>query len=294
MKYLTLGLVVIFSAALIACAPKPIRDVNKVANELQESKVLNTQWFEGEDYKIHYMSRGKQGSTVVVFIHGTPGNWEIFAHQLNSSELSDNAYLVAIDRPGWGQSHLERDELYTSLKLQADLIAPLLRELKEQSHKQTLILAGHSFGATLAPFIAMQYPELVDASVSYAGDLTSEHFKKEWYNEVASWGVSKVILPNALLHANDEVLALPPYLDQMAESWSEMSSPFIVYQGGNDSLVDKGNAKFAETIETNSTVEVHYTPELGHFIHLVKHEEVNQRLIELIGELDVRQAERKQ
>ena len=285
MKYLVSGLAILSTLTFSGCAPKPIKDVNQVAKQLKESGGLQSHWFEHGAQKIHYVTRGKKGAPVVTFLHGTPGNWEMFAHQLDNSQLLDNAYLVAIDRPGWGQSDVNADNLYSSLKVQAELIAPLLAELKEQSDSGVLVVAGHSLGATLAPYVAMLYPDLIDASVSYAGDLTSQYLEKQWYNELVTWMVVRAVLPQMLLDANEEVLSLPQNLDKMAKLWPTLNSPFIVYQGGEDGLVDKRNADFAKALETRSTVEVNYLPEHDHFIHLVEHPAISQRLVQLVEEL---------
>ncbi len=271
--------------SLGACSPAPIKEVDKLAKKIYEEGKVKSHYYENNGTKLHYVARGDETKPVIVFLHGTPGAWGMFAHQLDNDELSNRAYLVSVERPGWGKSESTEDQIYLSLKTQADLLAPLLHELKAKSKSKTLIVAGHSLGATLAPYVAMLYPDMVDATVSFAGDLTSQYLEKQWYNEVVTWWVVKSILPRMLIHSNDEVLALPKNLDDMNQYWSSLNSPFIVYQGGKDFLVDARNAEFARELQTQSIVEVEYFPDQGHFVHLVKKQEVNNRLISLVDEL---------
>ena len=281
-----LNIIAIMSVfSLGACSPAPIKEVDKLAKRIYEEGKVKSHYFEDNGTRLHYVARGDQSKPVVVFLHGTPGGWGMFAHQLDSQELLAKAYLVSVERPGWGQSSSNEEDLYLSLALQAKLLAPLLSELRAKSESQKLILAGHSLGATLAPYVAMLYPELVDGTVSFAGDLTSEYLEKQWYNELLTWWIVKTLLPQMLTNSNDEVLALPKNLDDMNDYWSSLSSPLIVYQGGKDFLVDSRNADFARNLKTQSTVEVVLYPKNGHFIHLVKHQEVNKRMADFVEEI---------
>jgi pimeloyl-ACP methyl ester carboxylesterase len=262
--------------------PGPIKEVTKVAEKIASSGKVSSQYFEHGSSRIHYMARGDRNKPVIAFLHGTPGTWDIFAHQLNDDNLVKKAYLVSIDRPGWGKSSASANDIYLSLKTQADLLAPLLLSLKNNSNSHTLILAGHSLGATLASYIAMLYPDIIDGTVSFAGDLSGDYLDKQWYNEVASWWLVKPLLPQMITNSNNEVLALPANLTRMSALWSELNSPYIVYQGGEDSLVDYRNADFARQLNTRSSVEVNFYPEQDHFIHLVLQASVSERLLQLL------------
>src|SRR3546814_14744460 len=55
-----------------------------------------------------YVSVGEPGRPVVVFVHGTPGSWSDFVHFLAEPALLDQAWLVSLDRPGWGGSSMAK------------------------------------------------------------------------------------------------------------------------------------------------------------------------------------------
>ena len=149
-----------------------------------------------------------------------------------------------------------------------------------------MVVVGHSLGATLAPRIAMQFPNLVDGSVAIAGDLTANHLKKEWYNEVVSWKLIQLIMPSALKDANDEVLALPKNLDEMNQHWPKLLSPFWVIQGGKDSLVNPKNADFARSLQTRSDVHVNYFEDAGHLLHITHAKQINSILKDILLQVE--------
>ena len=269
--------------------PKTIRESEEIAVSLQEEGKLNSYQLIENHFSLHYVSLERAGqdkdkNVALVFIHGTPGDWKIFGSQLANTRLSQAAQLIALDRPGWGGSVTQSKHAETSLAKQAELIAPLLLKLKENGQK--ILIAGHSLGATLAPRIAMSFPELVDGAVVIAGDLSEEYFDEGWYNKIGSWDLIHAVLPKTLCYANDEVIGLRYNLQLMHDLWGNLSVPIWVIQGGKDSLVDPRNAEFATNLQTQSSVYVKYFPEAGHLIHLTHKDQVEKILIEAIEVLN--------
>ena len=257
-------------------APNEIKHSESISQALYASGQVKSREIALENFTLHYVEGGVESSVAMVFIHGTPGYWQVFGPQLENEFLRSNLKLIAIDRPGWGSSSRDYSDDETSLARQSDLIAPLLKKLKDEGRE--VILVGHSLGATLAPRLAMAYPEFVDGAVAIAGDLSNDFYRKAWYNDLADVGLVSVLLPRALCYANDEVLALPENLIDMEQYWSNYNSPLWVIQGGKDSLVDPRNAQFAESLKTRSDVTVNYYPDGNHLIHINQSDEVNRIL----------------
>ena len=261
--------------------PDSIKETQQLADQLYHEGKLIAHRYKTDDTSLYYIALEDNLKPALVFIHGTPGSWRMFARQFNDEKLASSAYMVAIDRPGWGGSAHPEQELNTSFEDQAQKIAPLLRKLKQQNNRD-VILVGHSLGATLAPYVAAVYPELVDATVAIAGDLTNDYLAKQWYNELGTWSVVRFFLSTDMLNANEEVLALPSNLDLLQSKWRELVTPFWIVQGGKDSLVDPRNAKFAEQLQTKGPVNVAFYPESNHLIHLNNSDVVNQLLLDVV------------
>ena len=275
-------IIMTLASALQGCfVPKEIKRNNQVAEGLMASEQVTQLEFAMDEMLLRYVSTGKTDSDLVmIFIHGTPGDWHVFGEQLGDQALRDEAWLVAIDRPGWGASPLFSGGIDTSLMQQSDWIAPFLKTFKEQN--KTVVLVGHSLGATLAPLIAMNYPDLVDGSVVIAGDLTEQYYRKAWYNDLADLRLIRAILPKVMVWANDEVMALKDNLAEMDKLWSSMETPMWVIQGGKDGLVDPRNAEFAEGLGDSMDVTVNFFPEANHLIHLNRPEDVRKILLDVI------------
>lgn len=282
------GLVV--AVTLSACMPEAIVQAEQRADALLSGGMLKSRQLFGDDYTIHYISRDGMHDSILVFIHGTPGDWRIFARQLENPALAGSAQLVALDRPGWGGSTIPKGETHieTDFSEQAKYISYLLVKLREQNGESAVVLVGHSLGATLATFIAMQYPQLVDGVVAIAGDLSSAFAEPKWYNKLASVGPVHALLPKDLCFANDEVVALPDNLDAMRPDWESLSVPLLVIQGEKDALVDPRNADFAEHLETQNRVVVKRLPDAGHLLLLMEADKVNAMLRKFMDEVAAR------
>lgn len=281
-KFIYRAIVVVCVLLLTACfKPGPVSETEKRAKNVLTQADVTSAFVSTDDVKLHYMKRGT-GSTLLVFVHGTPGSWTIFSPQLESEALLKHAQLIAIDRPGWGKSTRSKIVKGDVLTVQSQLIGPALKKLKSELKATSLILVGHSLGASLVPRIAMDFPELADAVVSIAGDLTDQYSATHWYNGVATWGLVRWMLPNEMQRANSEVLSIGPSLKAMKPLWKKLSVPFLVIQGQKDSLVDPKHANFAESLQTESSVRVERFKNGGHLVHVTDAGEVNRLIVELI------------
>ncbi|MBX2858502.1 MAG: alpha/beta hydrolase [Cellvibrionaceae bacterium] len=284
---------VLIAICLTACAPESIQRSVQVADQLKKEGRLFSHQLVQVSSSLHYMAtcdirplagsdlRCEQHPTVkrvLVFFHGTPGDWTSFSPQLADRQWGSDSLLVSIDRPGWGQSALDSERIEPSLARQAQDIAPLLLQLKRQFEGARVYLVGHSLGATLVPIIALEVPELVDGVVAIAGDLSTQAFSPRWYNHIANFPVIRAILPREMCFANEEVLALTDNLQQMEVNWDKLLSPMLVLQGERDGLVDPRNALLAKDKPPPGGVTVIMYPELGHLMHLVEVEKVNAEI----------------
>ena len=221
---------------------------------------------------IHYAEVGSIDKPLVIFIHGTPGSWKAFAGYLADPALSERAHMIAVDRPGFGDSGYKN--IVPSLKQQAALLRPLLE--KDQTGCGA-ILVGHSLGAPLAARMAMDFPDLVGGLVLVAPSLDPDLENPRWYNWAATYYVVSWAVPTPLMLANKEVMALHRELQNMVPLWKSISVPVVVIQGEADELVMPANADFAERM-VHSRLKMVRVPEAGHFI-LWKHPEIIEKEI---------------
>ena len=232
---------------------------------------------------LHYAEAGEKGKPTVVFIHGTPGSWRALGRLLGHPQLRSAARLIAVDRPGWGGSRLPDEGAEGSFAAQVKLMVPLLRQLKEDSGDQAVILVGHSLGASYAAYIAYRHPELVDGILMAAGAIAPELGKPRWYNYAAkAWPISRLIAAG-LRKANVEIWGVHAALEELEPWWRTASIPMIYLQGEQDELVDPRNLDYAETVLPPEHTRVVRIPEQGHFVHRQQEQLIAELTLELLG-----------
>ena len=287
MRFIT-ALSIIF--LISACAGPPAQSTasrdQQYRINLSTNPSVSIQAITTGPFSLQYAESGTAGSPTIVFIHGTPGSWRSLGSMLAYPELQEKARLVSIDRPGWGGSPLHDKETEGSFAEQAKLIEPLLRQLKRESNNQALILVGHSLGASISPYIAYKYPELVDGLLMAAGAIDPELGKPRWYNHAASvWPISRLI-DDRLVKANVEIWGVYEALAQLKPWWQSVTIPMIYMQGEDDELVDPRNLDFAEQSLPKTYTKIVRIPGQSHFVHRQQTELIAELTLELMDKVN--------
>lgn len=235
------------------------------------------------DFQLHYAQVGDSGKPAVLFIHGAPGNWRNAARYLMDERLQKQAQLIAIDRPGWGNSRLESNRVELSFSEQGRLIQHLLAKINRDNGGQGVILVGHSLGASIAPAIAIGYPDLVSGLVLISGSIDPELGRPRWYNRAATIGLVSWFLDPQMRKANREIMPLSGELEAISERLQELTQPIILIQGMQDKLVSPENADYAEKMFLNAPLQVIRLADAGHFVPWENRETVARSIMELLS-----------
>jgi pimeloyl-ACP methyl ester carboxylesterase len=229
------------------------------------------------DRPMSYVDVGRGPDTpLVVFIHGSPGDWRGWADYLVDPELTQRAELVAVDRPGFGGSGAGAVE--RSLEQQARDISPLLDKV---TGGRRVVLVGHSFGGPLAARLAMDNGSKVTDLVILAGSIDPAMEHTAWYQYPADWPPITWMLPDVLLVTNREIRALKDELVAMLPLWPRVTQRVTVMQGGKDDLVPPENADFAQKMLTHATsVNIVRIPEMNHFLPWTRYGQVKAVILE--------------
>ena len=212
------------------------------------------------DRTINYVQVGENYSLpTVIFMHGAPGSLSTFVDFLTDTLLLQSFNMISIDRPGYGYSNFGKSE--PSLEKQVALILPLLNNTRSPT-----ILVGHSLGGAVIAKTAMNYPDKVDGLLFIAPSISSRLEPHEWYRKPLYSPLLRWIIPKSLRVTNDEIYFLKGELKLMSDQWKNINCPATVIQGGQDSLVDPGNADFAQHVMTGTKTRIIYLPEANHFL----------------------------
>jgi pimeloyl-ACP methyl ester carboxylesterase len=206
---------------------------------------------------LHWAEIG-EGTRPLLFIHGSPGDWQAWAGYLDHPALTGYGPRRAVDRPGFGAA--APVPVMTDLRAQAAHLAALLPA------DAPSILVGHSLGGPLVAWMALDFPERVCGGVVVAGALAPALEAPRWYNRAAEWAAIRRWLPAALRRSNEEMLALQPQLQRLDAEWHRLQRPLRLLQGMKDELVDPRTADHAEARLPAAWVTVERHPEAGHFL----------------------------
>lgn len=230
-----------------------------------------------------YASVGEPGRPVLLFVHGTPGRWSDFVHFLAEPPLQRDAYLVALDRPGWGTSPFVQAPRRVTLGSQSRSIGPLLERLDAESGGCGVVLVGHSLGGSLVARLAMDYPQWVNGMVILAGSIDPQLGKPRWYNTLAAIPPIRWLTPDMLAHANTEIMPLHADLLEMQPRWEQVRMPVTFIQGGVDRLVAPENVAFARAVLKPAQLRVIEVPEEGHFLLWDRPQMVTDAIVDMLA-----------
>lgn len=211
---------------------------------------------------VHYAWAGDRTKRVIVFVHGSPGSWEGWAHFLVNKELSERFYLLAIDRLGYGGSNKGVSE--PSLESQA---LAVLAVLDSAQNHEPAILVGHSFGGPVIAKVAMIAPERIGGLIFVASSVSPDLEKIKWFQYPASWWPIRSLIPSDLRVCNEEIFSLKNELKSMLNDWKLIRAKVAIIHGVTDRLVPIENVDFiAAKIDSSSILKTEKIPDQGHFI----------------------------
>jgi pimeloyl-ACP methyl ester carboxylesterase len=174
----------------------------------------------------------------VIFIHGTPAQAGIWHAQFAKPFPAAN--LVAIDRPGFGNSTpaLKRP----GLEHQADVLAALFTNTPPHG----TILVGHSYGGPVALLAALKHPDQISGVVLIGGSVDPAQEKTVLAQRIADWPVFAWLLPRSLRQCNRELLTLRADLLKLQELIPTLRAPVVMLHGGRDRQVPVANVAWLE------------------------------------------------
>lgn len=217
----------------------------------------------------------------IVFVHGSPGEWDAWSSYLTNQNLLSRAALIAVDRPGFGGSDPGQPERI--VKVQSDRIFEAFRELsRRQARPAKALWVGHSYGGPVVARLAMDHPEAVCGLLLIGASIDPDLEKVEWYQKLAAKPCVSRILPKSIYTANEEILPLKGELQKMISLWREIRCPVTVLHGTKDRLVPFANAGFAKSHLVNAPLREVYLTNVDHFIPWTHRQIVEREVLNLL------------
>src|SRR5688572_26510109 len=230
-------------ACLIFDHYKQFRKSDEELTEIFQKRNIDgsIRYYETHGRTLRYVSVGNDSLPTLLLLHGSPGSMSYYSGRYDDSIIRKTFRVFAVDRPGYGYSGLGDPE--PSIKKQAEMIRPILDSLHKVSHP--VIIAGGSYGASIACRIAMDYPHLVDGLVLTGPSLGPGLEKYFWFTPIVEHWSIRWFIPRIFRSANTEKVHHKKELEQMLPLWKNIRIPVVYIQGENDDIIDTTNASFA-------------------------------------------------
>ena len=253
--------IAILGAIISSCA-NPTAIIQSEIDRFKKEYPGHIHRYQGKTRTMQYAWSGDPTKQPILFVHGSPGSWEGWAHFLLNPHLQSNFHLIAIDRPGYGGSGAGQSE--TSVMSQVE---DILSVLQFNRSGKPAILVGHSFGGPVIARAAMVHPEMVYGLVFVASSVDPALEETKWIQYPARWWLIRSLIPDALRVCNEEIFPLKNELLEMLPYWKKITAKAVLIQGGRDELVPPGNQDFlVNHLRTNTVINVVRVPELDHFV----------------------------
>lgn len=226
--------------------------------------------------RLGYVAAGDPEGRRVLFVHGTPGeatDWSGFLREVPAGQ-----YRIAVDRPGFGESGPGAPVV--ALSDQARAISALLA-----SDDRPAVVVGSSYGGPVALSLAAQYPQQVAGVilVGAAADPAREQIHP--LQRFASARLVERLMPEPLRHSNAELFALRRELEFLGTHLHNIRARVTILQGMRDTLVPAENAHYlADKLIGAMRKRVVFIRDVGHFLHLLHSDLVEDALNHMIGE----------
>ncbi len=227
--------------------------------------------------KIHYAVMCKNDSLpLLVFIHGAPGAWYGYMNLMDDTLLQQKYKIVAVDRLGYGKSDYGKAQ--TSTQIQALAVKAIIE--KENSSGKKAVLLGRSYGAPMAAWLSIHYPQQIDRLFMISPVIDPQHEKFYWFSGLIKSKPMQWMLPDMVNVATAEKYSHQSEMRLMLPEWKKLYTPTFVITGAKDNIADTCNYSFAKC-HLNSCSSVFLKLEnTGHLVTYEQPELIRDLLLE--------------
>lgn len=280
-KFLSLTvlfLLVIFSLSSCFLVNRYVYTDKELAEHYQNKSLKPV--FKSADYldrKVHYaMMCSSDTLPLLVMVHGAPGAWYGYMNLTDDSTLQKNFRIISVDRLGYGKSGYGREEL--SIEIQARAIKQIIDH--ENTGNRKVYLLGRSYGAPIAAWLAIHYPETIEKLVMASPVIDPQKEKFYWFSDLGNSSIVQWMLPRFLNVATREKFSHQKEMQRMETEWQNLCTPTYVLVGEEDNIADTANFTFARRNITQCPAVFMKLKNTGHQITHQRPELIKDILLE--------------
>lgn len=238
----------------IGCGPPSPRTPESAAESFRSSVVLPGPVAQ----RVSFLRAGDSKGPCIILVHGTPGSATGWVDYVAAPP--DGTEVLALDRPGFGQS--DPEGAVTALAEQAAAVLALM-----PNDGRRVVLLGHSLGGPVVARVAAEHPERVAGLVLLAASLDPALESIHPMQHVGAWAPVRGMLPRVIRNANSELMALKPELESLQAMLPRIASKVVIVHGIQDDLVPVANVPFMQARLTGARcVKTVLLEGLNHFL----------------------------
>ncbi len=275
-RYMLIGVLTLYIVLCQSCMTMRMNS-KETANYFETSKVpfVSKTAIVGE-HKIHFIQTGNVDKPTLFFVHGSPGSWDAYKQYLSDSLLLKKYRMIAIDRPGFGNSNFgNAEDLGTQAKVIEDFITQV-------DNMQPLVLIGHSMGGPVILKMATDHPDRFPNLVVLAGSIDPKAETPELWRKVLLSKPLRYLIPGALRPSNDELWWLKKDLYDMEPNLKHITSKVTIIHGTKDQLVPYKNMRYMNRQLVNAkSIDNISIENANHFIPWEHYDLIRNTLLQL-------------
>ena len=216
---------------------------------------------------------------LLLFIHGAPGSSSAFLPYLQDKRLREAYSMLLVDRPGYGFSNYGK---YQPIPKQYEAIQHILQLAKREAK---VVAIGHSFGGTIAGYLAIKNPTWLNGTIMIAPAIDPDQEKYLWFGKLALYKATRWLAPRSLRVAADEKYSHEEELHTFINDWSMIKKPILHIHGDADGLVPYGNVDFSKKNISEEFLEIKTLQKKGHLIPFTERETIIAEIIRFVSGL---------
>jgi pimeloyl-ACP methyl ester carboxylesterase len=217
---------------------------------------------------------------LLLFIHGAPGSSSSFLSYIKNEQLRKYFSIIIVDRPGYGYSAYGR---YEPIPQQYEAIENILIAAGITREVYTV---GHSYGGTIAGYIAILDPDWLSGTVMIAPAIDPNEEKYLWYGKLALYKCTRWLAPKSLQVAADEKYNHEDELGTFINDWHKISKPILHIHGDKDDLVPYGNVSFSKKHIPEKWLDIKTIENKGHLLPFKEKELIVTEIMGFVSRVD--------
>jgi len=214
---------------------------NQLSSLLQNSSTkVKSQYLRTSQHTIRYITIGNSSKPPLLLLHGSPSSLAGWKQLLLDTSFTNNYYLIAIDRPGYGYSNFGNIE--NNIATQAQLVNTVLDSI---SLKNKITILGSSYGGPVAAAAVMQHPNRFEKLLLLSASVKPDAEKVYFISYFMAAPIIKYLFPAIFSMASIEKLGHSTQLKSLTE-WQKINCSVVIIHGDKDNLIYYENALYAQ------------------------------------------------